>query len=94
MCPDWLGGLHISRWTSDQFGDIDCDWITDECKWGLMTHHVTCRDASRASVLEAAGIERPRALAIVYQDRARLLHTVHSLREHFLNVRKLLVGFC
>ena len=45
-----------------------------------------CRDASRASVLEAAGISKPRALAVVYTARARLVSTVHSLREHFPNV--------
>ena len=45
-----------------------------------------CRDASRASVLEAAGIQQPRALAVVYTARARLVSTVHSLRDHFPKV--------
>ena len=45
-----------------------------------------CSDASRATVLEAAGISKPRALAVVYTARARLVSTVHSLREHFPNV--------
>lgn len=45
-----------------------------------------CRDASRATVLEAAGISKPRALAVVYTARARLVSTVHSLREHYPNV--------
>ncbi|KAL3139834.1 hypothetical protein ABBQ38_004132 [Trebouxia sp. C0009 RCD-2024] len=43
-------------------------------------------DASRATVLEAAGISQPRALAVVYTARARLVSTVHSLREHFPTV--------
>lgn len=45
-----------------------------------------CRDASRATVLEAAGISRPRALAVVYTARARSVTTVYSLREHYPNV--------
>lgn len=55
-----------------------------------------CRDASRATVLEAAGISNPRALAVVYTARARLVSTVHSLREHYPNVSLLLCfyAFC
>lgn len=37
-------------------------------------------------MLEAAGISQPRALAVVYTARARLVSTVHSLREHFPTV--------
>lgn len=48
--------------------------------------NVVYGDASRASVLEAAGIEKPRALAVVYTARARLVTTVHSLREHYPSV--------
>ena len=43
-------------------------------------------DASRPSVLRAAGINNPRALAVVYTARARLVSAVHSLREEFPDV--------
>ena len=64
-----------------------CQHLTD--KAGLY-----CSDASRASVLEAAGISKPRALAVVYTARARLVSTVHSLREHFPNVSSSLLQYC
>ena len=41
----------------------------------------------RAVVLEAAGIDQPRALAVAYKNRGQLVHTVHSLREHYPKVR-------
>lgn len=40
----------------------------------------------RAVVLEAAGIDQPRALAVAYKNRDQLVHTVHSLREHYPKV--------
>eukprot|EP00891_Asterochloris_glomerata_P001180 jgi/Astpho2/1180/Aster-07718 len=43
-------------------------------------------DASRPSVLRAAGINNPRALAVVYTARARVVSAVHSLREEFPDV--------
>ena len=43
-------------------------------------------DASRPSVLRAAGVNNPRALAVVYTARARLVSAVHSLREEFPDV--------
>ena len=52
-------------------------------EWGLW---FACRDASRVSVLHAAGIEQPRALAVVYTARGRLVSTVHALREAYPNV--------
>ena len=71
----WCGGVincgAPALWHHQHFTDKAC---------------LYCRDASRASVLEAAGISKPRALAVVYTARARLVSTVHSLREHFPNV--------
>ena len=40
----------------------------------------------RAVVLEAAGVDQPRALAVAYKDREQLVHTVHSLRGFYPKV--------
>ncbi|MEW5307679.1 MAG: hypothetical protein WDW36_010057 [Sanguina aurantia] len=44
-------------------------------------------DGTRAAVLKAAGVERPKAVVICYPDKEQALRAVHSIRSDFPGVR-------
>ncbi|MEW5319391.1 MAG: hypothetical protein WDW38_010547 [Sanguina aurantia] len=44
-------------------------------------------DGTRAAVLKAAGVEKPKAVVICYPDKEQALRAVHSIRSDFPGVR-------